>query len=86
MAKRSKYQENVIRGYYRQRENIALQRVQELVSELYLSQGKARQRQWKHVSTHLAALGVRQEQIEHLVRKDNPELVAHLIRSLIQER
>ena len=44
MAERSKYQQNIIRNYYDNRENISLQRAQEIVTELYLSEGKKRQK------------------------------------------
>ena len=64
-------------------EAIAVQRVQELVSELYLSEGKARQRHWKHLATHLSALGVKQDQIDHLTEQDKPELVANLLKQLM---
>ena len=37
MAEHTKYQQKVIRNYYDNRDGIALQRVQELVTELYLS-------------------------------------------------
>ena len=37
MAEHSRYQQNVIKNYYENRENIALQRAQELVTELYLT-------------------------------------------------
>jgi hypothetical protein len=84
MAKRTKFQEKAIRNYYQHRDSIALQRVQELVTELYLSEGKKRERHWKNVATHLSALGVKQEQINHLVAADKPELVANLIKGLMQ--
>ena len=48
MAERSNYQNKVIKNYYDNRENIALQRCQEIVTELYLATGKKRQRQWEH--------------------------------------
>jgi hypothetical protein len=86
MAKRSKYQDKVIRNYYQNREAIALQRLQELITELYLSEGKKRDRHWKSVATHLAALGVPQEQIDHLVGSDKPELVANHIKSISQKQ
>jgi len=85
MAKRTKFQEKVIRNYYQNREAIAVQRLQELVTELYLTEGKKRERHWKSLETHLAALGVKQEQIDHLVKKDNPELVANFIKSFEQK-
>ena len=82
MPERSKFQKKVIRNYYENRENIAIQRLQELVTELYLSEGKKRQQHWKYVSTHLSNMGVKQQTIDHLVQQDNPELVANLIKTL----
>jgi hypothetical protein len=86
MAKRSRYQERVIKNYYQNREAIALQRVQELVTELYLSEGKKRATHWKTLAGHLEKLGVAQTQIDHLVAQDNPELVANLIEQLMQKQ
>ena len=57
MAEHSKYQQKIIRNYYENRENIALQRAQEIVTELYLSEGKKRQKYWKNLETHLLKLG-----------------------------
>ncbi len=86
MAKRSKFQQKAIRGFYDNREAIAVQRLQELVTELFLSAGKQRQRHWKHVATHLAALGVKQAQIDHLVSQDDPEPVATLIKDFMSKQ
>jgi hypothetical protein len=85
MAKRSRYQQRVIKSYYDNREAIALQRAQELVSELYLTEGKKRERHWQTLATHLQALGVKQDQIEHLVAQDNPEQVAELLKKLMSK-
>ena len=85
MEKRTKYQEKVIKSYYQNRESIALQRVQELVTELYLSEGKAREKHWKNVATHLQKLGVAPETIDHLIAQNRPELVANLIKKLMEK-
>lgn len=85
MEKRSKYQQKAIKNYYQNRDAIALQRAQELVTELYLTEGKARQRHWKTLATHLAALDIKQAQIDHLLEQDNPELVATLIQELMKK-
>ncbi len=85
MAQRGKYQQRVIKQYYQNREAIALQRVQELVTELYLTDGKARDKHWKSLTSHLDALGVKKKQIEHLVAQDNPELVANLVKKLMEK-
>jgi len=85
MAKRSSYQQNIIKNYYQNREAISLQRLQELVTELYLSVGKKRERHWKNMVGHLEKLGIKQQQIDHLVKQDNPELVANLIKQLMEK-
>jgi len=86
MAERSKFQQKAIKNFYQNREGIALQRAQELVTELYLTEGKARARHWKTLVTHLQALGVKPAQIEHLQQQDNPELVANLVQELVQKQ
>lgn len=82
MPERSKFQSKVIKNYYNNRENIAIQRLQELVTELYLTEGKKRKQNWKHVETHLLKMEVKQATIDHLIEQDNPELVATLIKKL----
>jgi hypothetical protein len=49
VGKYSKHQQKIINNYYENREAISLQRLSELVTELYLAEGKARERQWKFV-------------------------------------
>ena len=83
MSNHSRYQVKVIKNYYQNRDAIAVQRLQELVTELYLSSGKKRQQHWKSIVGHLENLKVPQAQIDHLVKQDNPELVANYVRTLI---
>jgi hypothetical protein len=83
MAEHSKYQQRIIKNYYQNREAIAFQRAQELVTELYLSEGKKREKHWSTLVGHLAKLGVRQPHIDHLRKQDNPELVANLLKNLM---
>ena len=78
----SKHQQKIIKNYYQNRDSIAFQKAQELVTELYLSEGKKRAKHWKSLAGHLEKLGIRQEHIDHLIAQDNPELVANLIQNL----
>ena len=82
MAERSKYQQNIIRNYYDNRENISLQRAQEIVTELYLSEGKKREKYWKSIEGHLLKLDVKQQTIDHLIAQNDPMLVAKLVEKL----
>ena len=85
MADFSKFQQKVIKSYYDNREDVALQRVQELVTELYLTEGKKRQKHWESVSLHLSKVGVKPDVIAHLLKQDKPELVATLVKKLIEK-
>jgi hypothetical protein len=86
MAKqRSKFQERVIRNYYENRDGILLQRLGELVTDLFLAEGQAKVRLWKRVATTLETLKVPKDQIQHLVQSDNPTLVANVLKKLLDE-
>jgi hypothetical protein len=86
VAERSKYQQKIIKNYYDNREAISLQRLSELVTELYLAEGKARQKQWKNIVSALEKLKVPASRIEHLVAQDNPSLVAKLVEELLAKK
>lgn len=79
MAQYSKYQQNIIKNYYNNREAISLQRLQELVTELYLAEGKKRAKLWDSLGGHLEKLGVPAKEIQHVVAEEKPELVAKLV-------
>lgn len=75
----SRHQEKIIKNYYRNRDQIALQRSQELVTELYLTTGKKREQVWKNLAGHLEKLGMKATQITHLQEKDDPALIAEVL-------
>lgn len=85
MAERSKYQQNIIKNFYDNRETISLQRAQEIVTDLYLSEGKKRLKYWKSLEGHLLKLDVKQQTIDHLIKQDDPQLAAQLITKLGKE-
>jgi hypothetical protein len=53
------------------------------VTELYLAEGKGRERQWKYIVSALEKLGLPAERIEHLRQQDNPALLAKLVEELM---
>jgi acetylornithine deacetylase/succinyl-diaminopimelate desuccinylase-like protein len=81
--KHTKYQQKVIKNYYENREAISLQRLSELVTELYLSEGKARERLWTFIVGALEKLKLPADRIEHLRKKDDPKLLAKLVEELM---
>jgi hypothetical protein len=82
MADFTPYQQKVIKRYYDNQDTLQQQRLAELVSELYLSQGKKRQRAWEAAVTAMQKLGVPQSRIDHLRQQDNPALVAEVVKEL----
>lgn len=76
------YQQGIIRRYYANQDKVQFQRLQELCTDLYLSKGNARKRVWKSIVTALKKLDVPQDRIEHLIQKDDAELLARLIKDL----
>lgn len=76
----SRYQQRIIKNYYQNRDAIGLQKAQEAVTELYLSEGKKRAQIWKRLAGHLEAIGVAADQIKHLQDQDDPALVAEVLK------
>lgn len=83
MADRSKHQDRIIKNYYQNRDAIALQRLGELVTDLYLAEGKSRQQKWREVKAALEKLKLPSARIDHLVQQDNPALVARVVEELL---
>jgi hypothetical protein len=83
MAERSKYQQRAIKNYYDNREAIMVQRLGELLSDLYMAEGKARARIWQRAAAALEGLKVPADQIKHVVASDNPTLLANLYQQLL---
>ena len=84
--KYTKHQQKIIKNYYENRDAISLQRLSELVTELYLAEGKGRERQWKFIVRALEKLGLPAERIEHLRKQDNPALLAKLVEELLAKQ
>ena len=86
MGQRVSHQDRIIRNYYQNADAPALQKLSEHVSELYLSEGKARQQRWKYVVTALEKLRIPASRIKHLQEKDDPALVAQLVEELMAKQ
>lgn len=76
------YQQKIIKRYYNNQDTIQRQRLAELVTELYLSEGKKRQKVWASIATAMQKLEVPQSRIDHLLKQDNPALVAEVVKEL----
>jgi hypothetical protein len=86
MSERTPYQQRVIRDYYKNRNAISLQRLGELVTDLYLAEGKRRDKVWQQITSALTNLGLKKERIEHLRKLDKPEVLAKIVEELMAEK
>ena len=76
------YQTQIIKRYYKNRENIATQKLSELTTDLYLAEGKKRQQIWKRIAAALSHLGVESDKIAQMVNADNPVQLAEFLKKL----
>jgi hypothetical protein len=76
------HQQRIIKRYYNNQDAIQLQRLAELVTELYLAEGKKRQRTWQSAATALKKLGLSEQRVNHLVERDDPALLAQVVKEL----
>jgi len=73
----SDYQKDVISKYYRRMDALMLQKLQELVSELYLADTDAkRKRLWERVHKAMTNLKIPPPLIEHIMGKRDVEILA----------
>ena len=82
MADLTPYQQKVIKRYYDNQDVLQRQRLAELVSELYLAEGKKRQRAWQAAAAAMQKLGIPQARIDHLLQQNNPALIAEVVKEL----
>ena len=82
MADHTPYQQKIIKRYYDHQDIIQQQRLAELVSELYLAEGKKRQKAWQAAVAAMQKLNVPQSRIDHLLKQDNPALLAEVVKEL----
>jgi hypothetical protein len=75
-------QQKIIKRYYDNMGTLALQRLAELVGELYLAEGKKKEKAWQDAAKAMEKLEVPPTRIAHLVKQQNPSLVAELVKEL----
>ena len=86
MAKRTPYQDKVIRRYYQNQDQILIQRLGDLITDLYLAEGKGRVKLWTRTKEILEKLKVPASRIQHVFQSDNPALVAEVLKELLEKQ
>jgi hypothetical protein len=78
----SKHQQGIIKRYYANIDRIGVQKLSELVTELYLASDKKREKLWKTAVSTMERMGVPKDRIDHIVGSKKPELLAALVQEL----
>jgi hypothetical protein len=76
------HQQKIIKRYYDNQDTIQLQRLADLVGELYLATGKKLERAWQGAAGAMLKLGLPQARVDHLVQQRKPTLIAELVKEL----
>jgi len=73
----SQYQKSVISGYYNNLDTIMLQKLGELVTELYLADTQAKKgRLWQRTHKAMLKLKIPPAIIDHIMKKQDVEILA----------
>jgi len=83
MAELTKHQRSIVKNYYANLDTALLQRLGEQVTDLYLAEGKKRDKVWQTITTALAKLGVPQSRIDHVRKSDDARKLATLVQELL---
>jgi hypothetical protein len=82
MADYTPYQQKIIKRYYENFDGIKHQRLSELATDLYLAEGKKRDRLWVQVEQTLRKLEFPESRITHLLEKRDPALLVGILKEL----
>lgn len=82
MSDLTPHQQKIVQRYYDNLDTIKLQRLADLVGEMYLSSGKKLQKAWKDAGACMLQLKVPPARVDHLLKQARPELVAELVKEL----
>lgn len=83
MSELTKYQRSIVKNYYENLDTALLQRLGEQVTDLYLAEGKKREKLWTSVTGSLAKLGVPAARIDHVRKSDDARKLAQLLQELL---
>ena len=80
------HQKKIINRYYDHRDEIALSRLEEIVTELYLAATEKKvDSLWKRVEKAMAALKVPPKEAQRILEQRQPEALAKSVREWITE-
>lgn len=78
----TKHQQGIIKRYYENRESIDGEKLSELVTNLYLSEGKKKEKMWKTAEDIMTRLKVPPERVRHVIASADPAILAEVVKDL----
>lgn len=78
----TRYQEKVIKRFYDNREGNDNQRLSELVADLYLTEGKKREKLWTTAKDIMLRLDVPESRVNHVVNSNDAAILAEVVKDL----
>ena len=82
MSDHTNYQKKVIQRYYEHRDEQDEQKLAELVTNLYLAEGKKRAKLWEQARTYMERIRVPQSRIDHILKSADPAILAAVVQEL----
>ena len=80
MSDYTPYQRGIIKRFYEHRDTLALQKLSEIVSNLYLETSEAKKkRAWKSAEAQLLAAGVHEHQVKVICEKQDLDALAKVV-------
>lgn len=83
MENYSPHQQKIIKRYYENIDQVAWQRLSEMVADMYLAEGKKRDKLWVSAASFMQKLKVPPTRIDALVAKKDIEGLAKLVKELM---
>jgi hypothetical protein len=78
----TRHQQGIIKRYYEHFDKIQLQKLSELVTDLYLAEGTKKDKLWQSAATAMQKLKVPQSRIDHILGKKDLNLLAALVKEI----
>jgi hypothetical protein len=78
----SNYQKKIIKRFYDNREDIDAVKLSEITTDLYLAEGKKKDRLWKQAGEIMERLNVPKSRVEHVLKTASPAILAEVVNDL----
>jgi hypothetical protein len=82
----TKHQQGIIKRYYQNIDQITWQKLSDLVGDLYLAEGKKKEKLWQSAAVYMEKLEIPKSRIDHIVAKKDPQLLAALVKELMERK